>query len=56
MTGAARIGMRPYCAAWYITQYPRFATSERIVQRANGYPVLWHIKDVVALVAMEPSG
>jgi len=46
LTGAARIGMRPYCAAWYITQYPRFATSERINQRANGYPVLWHIKDV----------
>ena len=55
LTGAARTGMRPYCAAWYITQYPRFATSERIVQRASGYPVLWHIKDVLALATVSPQ-
>ena len=40
--GAAEVGMLPLCAAWFLRQHTDLLGEDIVMQRATGYPVLYH--------------
>ncbi len=46
LRGAARVGMLPFCAAWFLRQHTDLLGEGIVIQRAMGYPVLYHPSEV----------
>ena len=42
LRGAAQVGMLPFCAAWFLRQHTDLLGEDIVMQRAAGYPVLYH--------------
>ena len=42
LRGAAQVGMSPFCAAWFLRQHTDLLGEDIVMQRAVGYPVLYH--------------
>ena len=42
LRGAAQVGMLPFCAAWFLCQHTDLLGEDIVMQRAAGYPVLYH--------------
>lgn len=42
LRGAAQVGMLPFCAAWFLRQHTDVLGKDIVMQRAAGYPVLYH--------------
>ena len=42
LRGAAQIGMSPFCAAWFLHQHTDVFGEDIVMQRAAGYPALYH--------------
>ena len=42
LRGAAQVGMLPFCAAWFLRQHTDLLGEDIVIQRAAGYPVLYH--------------
>ena len=42
LRGAAQVGMSPFCAAWFLRQHTDLLGEDIVMQRAAGYPVLFH--------------
>ena len=47
LRGAAQVGMSPFCAAWFLRQHTDLLGEDIVMQRAAGYPVLFHPSEVV---------
>jgi HAD superfamily hydrolase (TIGR01509 family) len=50
LRAAAGVGMRPLCAVWYLGQYEELASQVALRQRAQGFPMLGDIGDLVSEV------
>ena len=46
LRGAAQVGMLPFCAAWFLRQHTDRLGADIVMQRAAGYPVLYHPSEV----------
>lgn len=42
LRGAAQVGMLPFCAAWFLRQHTDLLGEDIVMQRAAGYPALYH--------------
>ena len=42
LRGAARVGMSPFCAAWFLRQHTDLLGEDIVMRRAAGYPILYH--------------
>ena len=47
LRGAAQVGMLPFCAAWFLRQHTDWLGEDIVMQRAVGYPVLYHPSELV---------
>ena len=50
LQGATRVGMLPFCAAWFLHQHTDLLGADIVRQRAAGYPVLDHPSKLVAQI------
>ena len=46
LQGAARVGMSPFCAAWFLQQHTDLLGGDIVMRRAAGYPALFHPSEV----------
>ena len=46
LRGAARVGMLPFCAAWFLRRHADLLGEDIVMRRAAGYPVLYHPSEV----------
>ena len=51
LAGAASVGMKPYCAVWYLKQHQRILGSQIINERSRGFPVLEKPDNLVTLLS-----
>ena len=42
LRGAARVGMLPFCAAWFLCQHTDLLGEDIVMRRATDYPALYH--------------
>ena len=47
LRGAARVGMLPFCAAWFLSRHTDLLGEDIVMHRAAGYPVLYHPSELV---------
>ena len=56
LSGAAAVGMRPYCAAWFLRQHVGFLGNDVVLRRARAFPVLASPQDLVSALAQKGTG